>query len=73
MDSRFGREVVVGSIVLAAAVVFGAGILWLNGKSIKPGADRIIVQFTDAGQLKPASQVRVSGVPSGKVEEVRST
>ncbi len=70
MDSRFGREVVVGSIVLAAAVVFGAGILWLNGKSINPGDDRIIVQFPDAGQLKPASQVRVSGVPSGKVEEI---
>jgi len=70
MDSRFGREVVVGSIVLAAALVFGAGILWLNGKSINPGDDKIIVQFPDAGQLKPASQVRVSGVPSGKVEDI---
>lgn len=70
MDSRFGREVVVGSIVLAAALVFGAGVLWLNGKSINPGDDKIIVQLPDAGQLKPASQVRVSGVPSGKVEEI---
>ncbi|MBP2647969.1 MAG: hypothetical protein H6Q77_1593, partial [Gemmatimonadetes bacterium] len=26
MDSRFGREVVVGSIVLAAAAVFVAGM-----------------------------------------------
>ena len=70
MDSRFGREVVVGSIVLAAALVFGAGVLWLNGKSINPGDDKIIVQLPDAGQLKPASQVRVSGVPAGKVEEI---
>jgi len=70
MDSRFGREVVVGSIVLAAALVFGAGVLWLNGKSINPRDDKFIVQLADAGQLKPASQVRVSGVPSGKVEEI---
>jgi phospholipid/cholesterol/gamma-HCH transport system substrate-binding protein len=70
MDSRFGREVVVGSIVLAAVLVFGAGVLWLNGKSINPGDHKIIVQLADAGQLKPASQVRVSGVPSGKVEDI---
>ena len=70
MDSRFGREVVVGSIVLAAAAVFGLGMLWLNGKSINPGDNEVIVQFADAGQLKPASQVRVSGVPSGKVEDI---
>ena len=70
MDSRFGREVVVGSIVLAAAAVFGLGMLWLNGKSINPGDNEVIVQFADAGQLKPASQVRVSGVPPGKVEDI---
>jgi len=70
MDSRFGREVVVGSIVLAAAAVFVAGMFWLGGKSIGPGDNEVIIQFPDAGQLKPASQVRVSGVPSGKVEHI---
>ncbi len=71
MDSRFGKEVVVGSIVLAAAAVFGLGMLWLRGKSIGRSDNEVIVQFADAGELKPASQVRVSGVPSGKVENIK--
>lgn len=71
MDSRFGREVIVGSIVLASAAVFGLGMLWLRGKSIGPKDNEVIIQFTDAGELKPASQVRVSGVPSGKVENIK--
>ena len=70
MDSRFGKEVVVGTIVLAAAAVFGLGMMWLRGKSIGPSDNEVIIQFPDAGQLKPASQVRVSGVPSGKVERI---
>jgi len=71
MDSRFGREVVVGTIVLAAAAVFTLGTLWLRGKSVGPSDDGVVVQFNNAGELKPASQVRVSGVPSGKVEKIR--
>ena len=62
MDSRFGREVVVGSIVLAAALVFGAGVLWLNGKSINPGDDKIIVQLPDAGQLKAGARISVDPI-----------
>ena len=71
MDSRFGREVVVGTIVLAAAALFTLGTFWLNGKSVGPKKDEVIIQFPDAGELKRASQVRVSGVPSGKVENIR--
>ena len=71
MDTRFGKEVVVGTIVLAAAAVFGLGMMWLRGRSVGPSDDQVIIQFTDAGQLKPASQVRVSGVPSGKVENIK--
>jgi phospholipid/cholesterol/gamma-HCH transport system substrate-binding protein len=70
MDSRFGREVVVGSIVIAAAALFTIGTFWLRGKSIGPKDDEVIIQFPDAGELQPASQVRVSGVPSGKVENI---
>lgn len=70
MDSRYGREVVVGAIVLAAAALFTVGMLWLRGRSVGPGNEEYIVQFADAGELKPASQVRVSGVPSGKVETI---
>lgn len=70
MDSRFGREVVVGTIVIAAAALFTLGTFWLRGKSIGPKDDQVIIQFPDAGELQQASQVRVSGVPSGKVEDI---
>lgn len=69
MESRFGKEVVVGSIVLAAAAIFGIGSMWLGGKSIRKKGE-VIIQFTDAGDLKRASPVRISGVPVGKVEDI---
>ena len=55
MDSRFGREVVVGSIVLAAAAVFVAGMFWLGGKSIGPGDNEVIIQFLKADRQCVAS------------------
>ncbi len=69
MESRFGKEVVVGFIIIAAALVFGVGLTWLRGKSIN-NRNGVVVQFTDAGELKNASLVRVSGVPVGKVESI---
>ena len=68
-DSRLGREVVVGSIVLVAIAIFGLGTFWLSGKTLfKRGG--VVVQFKDAGDLKRASPVRVSGVPVGKVKDI---
>ena len=66
-ESRgLGREVVVGSIVLVALLIFVSGTMFLSGRSILR-RDGVTIQFKDAGELKRASPVRISGVPSGKV------
>src|SRR5512134_2396700 len=70
MDSRFGKEVVVGTIVLIAAAIFGFGMLWLQGRSLRSKGG-VTVEFPDAGDLKPASPVRVAGVPVGKVDDIK--
>jgi phospholipid/cholesterol/gamma-HCH transport system substrate-binding protein len=69
MDSRFGREVMVGTIVLVSAAIFGVGMLWLQGKSLRSRGG-VTIEFPDAGDLKPASPVRVAGVPVGKVDGI---
>jgi len=69
-DSRLSREVVVGSIVLVAAAIFVAGTFFLSGTSLfSRGGWKI--SFKDAGDLKRASPVRVSGVPVGKVLDIK--
>lgn len=70
MESRFGREVVVGGLVLLAAAVFLLGTLFLSGRSVGK-RDGVVIQFSDAGDLKRATPVRVSGVPVGKVNDIR--
>jgi phospholipid/cholesterol/gamma-HCH transport system substrate-binding protein len=67
-ESRFGKEVVVGTIVLVAAAVFIGGTMWLSGKSV--GGGGYVVDFANAGELKLASPVRISGVPAGKVRGI---
>jgi phospholipid/cholesterol/gamma-HCH transport system substrate-binding protein len=70
-ESRgLGREVVVGSIVLVALLIFVFGTMFLSGRSILR-RDGVTIQFKDAGDLKRASPVRISGVPSGKVIDIR--
>lgn len=69
MDSRFGKEMMVGTIVLVAVAVFGVGMLWLQGKSVRSKGG-VVVEFPDAGDLKRASPVRVAGVPVGRVEDI---
>jgi phospholipid/cholesterol/gamma-HCH transport system substrate-binding protein len=69
-DSRLGREVVVGSIVLIAVGIFVVGTFFLSGKSLfRPEGVKIL--FEDAGDLKRASPVRISGVPVGKVVDIK--
>lgn len=70
MDSRFGKEMMVGTIVLVAAAIFGIGMMWLQGKSLRSRGG-VVIEFPDAGDLKPASPVRVAGVPVGRVEDIK--
>jgi len=69
MDLRYGREVIVGTLVLVAIAVFVFGTMWLSGRSVSPG-DLLQIRFADVSGLKRASPVRVSGLPVGKVEEI---
>jgi phospholipid/cholesterol/gamma-HCH transport system substrate-binding protein len=70
METRFGREVVVGALVLVAAAIFVFGTMWLSGRSVRKRGE-VVIQFSDAGDLKRATPVRVSGVPVGKVNDIR--
>ncbi|MFL5506905.1 MAG: MlaD family protein [Gemmatimonadales bacterium] len=70
-DSRgLGKEVVVGSIVLGALAIFVGGTFWLSGKTLFT-PDGVKILFEDAGDLKRATPVRVSGVPVGKVQDIK--
>ena len=69
-DSRLGREVVVGTIVLVVMAIFVVGTFFLSGTSLFP-PEGVKILFKDAGDLKRASPVRVSGVPVGKVVDIK--
>jgi phospholipid/cholesterol/gamma-HCH transport system substrate-binding protein len=68
MDLRV-REVTVGSIVIAAILVFIFGTMWLSGRRVSSG-NTVRMQFANVSGLKRASPVRVSGVNVGKVESI---
>jgi phospholipid/cholesterol/gamma-HCH transport system substrate-binding protein len=69
MELRFGREVIVGTMVIIALLVFVFGTMWLSGRSFSDD-DLLRIQFADVSGLKRASPVRVSGVTVGKVEQI---
>ena len=69
MDLHYKREALVGSIVLAGAAIFVVGTMWLGGKSF--GKDNLVpVRFTDIGNVKSSTPVKVSGVQVGKVDRI---
>jgi phospholipid/cholesterol/gamma-HCH transport system substrate-binding protein len=72
MDLTYKREATVGTVNIAAIVLFFIGTTWLGGKSIGGSSDDFWkIQFRDAGNLKTSSPVRISGVPVGKVEKIQ--
>lgn len=72
MDLSYKREATVGTVIIAAIVLFFLGTTWLNGRSVGGDSDDYWkIQFRDAGNLKTSSAVRISGVPVGKVEKIQ--
>jgi phospholipid/cholesterol/gamma-HCH transport system substrate-binding protein len=72
MDLSYKREATVGTVIIAAVVLFFLGTTWLGGKSIGGSSDDFWkIQFRDAGNLKTSSPVRISGVPVGRVENIQ--
>lgn len=69
MELRYGREAIVGTLVIIAITIFVLGTMWLSGRSI--GNRHIVkVQFQNSSGLKRASPVTVSGVQVGRVEKI---
>jgi phospholipid/cholesterol/gamma-HCH transport system substrate-binding protein len=72
MDLTYKREATVGTVIIAAIVLFFIGTTWLSGRSVGGDLeDYWKVQFRDAGNLKTSSADRISGVPVGKVEKIQ--
>src|SRR5918993_1140109 len=72
MDLSYKREATVGAVIIAAIVLFVVGTTWLSGRSIRSNSDDYWkIQFRDAGNLKASSPVRISGVPVGRVEDIK--
>ena len=72
MDLTYKREATVGTVIIAAIVLFFLGTTWLSGRSVGGDLeDYWKIQFRDAGNLKTSSAVRISGVPVGKVEKIQ--
>lgn len=69
MDLHYKREALVGAIVLVGAAIFIVGTMWLGGRSF--GRDNVVaVQFSDIGNVKSSTPVKVSGVQVGKVDHI---
>ena len=65
-----GREIVVGSVILAALTVAVVGTLWLQGTNFGQETTRIEVLVRDVGQLTRGNSVKFRGVAIGQVAEV---
>jgi phospholipid/cholesterol/gamma-HCH transport system substrate-binding protein len=72
MELSYKREAMVGLVIIAAIVLFVIGTTWLSGRSVSGDSDDYWkIQFRDAGNLKASSPVRISGVPVGRVEDIK--
>jgi phospholipid/cholesterol/gamma-HCH transport system substrate-binding protein len=72
MDLSYRQEVTIGGLVILAIALFIGLTTWLGGRSIFSNSDEwYTIRFKDAGNLKPSSVVRVSGVAAGKVEDIK--
>ena len=66
--NTYQKEVMVGILVLIAAVAFFGGALWLRGASL--GGPDVNVVYSDISNLKEGSPVRISGAPVGRVSSI---
>lgn len=61
------RELLVGFVVLASAVVAVVGTLWLQGRGIGRTETEVHVLVSDVGQLAQGNAVKFRGVSIGRV------
>ena len=65
-----GKELVVGSTVIAAILVVVVGTLWLQGTNWGRGATYVEVLVLNVGQLTVGNPVKLRGVSIGSVESI---
>ena len=65
-----GRELVVGSTVIAAILAVVVGTLWLQGTNWGRGATYVEVLVLDVGQLTAGNPVKLRGVSIGRVASI---
>ena len=65
-----GRELAVGSTVIAAILVVVVGTLWLQGTNWGRGATYVEVLVLDVGQLTAGNPVKLRGVSIGRVASI---
>jgi phospholipid/cholesterol/gamma-HCH transport system substrate-binding protein len=70
MTQGQGRELVVGSVVIAAIAVVAVGTLWLKGTNFGVERTAVDVLVADVGQLTQGNSVKLRGVKIGQVEKV---
>ncbi|MBT8405401.1 MAG: MCE family protein [Gemmatimonadetes bacterium] len=61
------REALVGLVILVGIAVTVIGTLWLKGTNFGRPSERVDVLVQEIGQLSEGNQVRVRGVPVGRV------
>ena len=65
-----GRELAVGSTIIAAILVVVVGTLWLQGTNWGRGATYVEVLVLDVGQLTAGNPVKLRGVSIGSVASI---
>jgi len=71
MDLYYRQEISVGLLVIAAAVVFFVGLMWLRGTPLGGGGRvEVQVEFEDVSGLAKGDPVFVSGYNVGRVASI---
>ncbi len=70
MDLHYKQELQVGFLVIVAATVLIAGLIWLSGRSFGGGAATFEVRFASIQGLSSGDPVHISGVRVGRVAGV---
>ena len=65
-----GKEIAVGSVIVAALVVAVVGTLWLQGTNFGRGATYVEVLTRNVGQLTEGNAVKFRGVSIGRVDGI---
>jgi len=67
---REGKELLVGTVIIASVVVLVTGTLWLKGTNWGRPVTQVEVWVRDIGQLMQGNQVVFRGVPIGQVASI---